>query len=218
LSIAAYRDAGDRCANDVEALRTCCRSLPARRVILYEGDTANEIYQLFDGWAFRYKATRDGRRQILSFLLPGDLIDLPLLHLNRLGHAVKSLTPVSLCVFARDRLSTYLCARMERVHNAGTLCASLSAEAGESLLDLGRRSAAERIAHLCLRIISKLRDRQLASGPVYPFPLTQIHIADATGLTPAHVGRTLTELRLARLLSMQRGWLTVPDIGALQRI
>ena len=198
-------------ASEIEAMRRRCATFSARRVICYEGDAPTEVYQVFDGWAFRYKVTRDGRRQILSFILPGDLIDLPLLNAERITHTVKSLTAISVCVFNRMQLSDFIYEDGQRARRAGAAFAAQSAAMDEQLLDLGQRSAFERIARLLHHLAVQLRRRGLAENGCCRIPLTQMHIADATGLTAVHVGRTLREMRSSKLLSLAQGWLTIED-------
>lgn len=202
----------------VEALRRRCATFAARRIICYEGDAPSELYQVFDGWAFRYKVTRDGRRQILSFVLPGDLIDLPLLNADRTTHAVKALTAISVCVFSRAELVDFIYGDDRRARRAGAAFAAQSAATDEQLLDLGQRSAFERIARLLSHLAAQLRRRGLAETGGCRLPLTQMHIADATGLTAVHVGRTLREMRKSDLLSLAQGWLTITDPKRLEAI
>lgn len=86
------------------------------------------------------------------------------------------------------------------------------------LVDLGRRSAEERIAHLVLRIIERLASQTVIREQRYPWPLRQQDIADATGLTPVHVSRTLAELRRSGIIDIERSILTVVDQARLESI
>lgn len=194
----------------IDAMRQPYRQFPARRVVFHEGDRLRQVYQLFDGWACRYKVLKDGRRQILSFLLPGDSINMPSLYRERAGYSVKTLTPISVCVFNAPDLLDFIHANPPVAERAAQFCANAGAEADERLLDLGRRSAYDRVRRLLAGIVQRLQLRGF-TGPVYPLPLTQLHIADATGLTPVHVGRILGEMRQSGLLEQTRGRLTLHD-------
>jgi CRP-like cAMP-binding protein len=205
-------------AASIEGMRRRSATFAARRILNYEGDAPKEVFQLFDGWAFRYKVTRDGRRQILSFILPGDLIDLPLLAIARINHAVKALTPISVCVFDRNQLADYVYADPLRARRVGALFAAHLGQADDRMLDLGQRSAFERIARLLGHLAAQLHRRGLSDETGGHFPLTQAHIADATGLTPVHVGRTLREMRKSNLLSLAQGRLTIHDPERLRAI
>jgi len=208
--IAFCGDDADLIAERIDALRQPHRQLPARRVVFHEGDRLRQVYQLFDGWACRYKVLKDGRRQILSFLLPGDSLNMPSLHRERAGYSVKTLTPISLCVFNAPDLLDFIRANPPIAERAAHFCIDAGAEADERLLDLGRRSAFDRVRRLLAGIVQRLQRRGF-TGPAYPLPLTQLHIADATGLTPVHVGRILGEMRQNGLLDQTRGRLTLHD-------
>jgi CRP-like cAMP-binding protein len=158
---------------------------------------------------------KDGRRQILSFLLPGDCLNMSTVFVDRIGYSVKTLTAISLCVFNADDLFDVICASPVVTRRAGAHCAKAHAEAEELILDLGRRMAFDRVRHLIGGLVKRLKARGFI-GPVYPLPLTQLHIADATGLTPVHVGRILGEMRQSKLLELQRGRLTLHDPDWLQ--
>ena len=96
--------------------------------ILMEGAHSAHLYTVLSGWAFRYKTLVDGRRQILNYLLPGDLVGLQGSVIGEMDHSVEALSPLVLCVFQRDRLDelfrnhpglgfdvTWLAAREERM-------------------------------------------------------------------------------------------------------
>lgn len=207
---------GDEVGLDlIEALRQPCRKVAARRVLFHEGERLPQVYQLFDGWAFRYKVMKDGRRQILSFLLPGDSINMSAIFVDRISYSVKTLTQVSLCVFDAGDLFNFIQSHPTVTRRAGIHCANANAAAEELILDLGRRTAFDRVRHLIAGLVKRLQARGFDSL-TYPLPLTQLHIADATGLTPVHVGRILGEMRHAKLLDLKRGWLTLHDLDWLQ--
>jgi CRP-like cAMP-binding protein len=216
--LTVYDPEGAERGAKIEALRRRCTTFAARRILCYEGDAPNEVFQLFDGWAFRYKVTRDGRRQILSFALPGDLIDLSLLNVERSSHAVRALTAISVCVFNRGELADFIYSDPQRARRAASFFSAHNAEAEEHLLDLGQRSAFERIARLLGHLVAQLQKRGLAERGGCRLPLTHGHIADATGLTTVHVGRTLREMRRSNLLSLAQGRLTIHDPERLQAI
>ena len=73
-------------------------SVPAGAEIIRAGDAAPELYTLYSGWAFRFKTLPDGRRQILNFLLPGDLLGLQAAMFDAALHGIEALTEAQLCV------------------------------------------------------------------------------------------------------------------------
>jgi len=86
------------------------------------------------------------------------------------------------------------------------------------LVSLGRMTALERIAHLLLELFDRMRQAGLAYGQQCAMPLTQIEIADMTGLTPVHVNRTLQSLRARELIELQSKWLRIPELSALRDV
>jgi CRP-like cAMP-binding protein len=202
----------------MENLRTGHRIFPAKRNIYREGDVAREMYMIFDGWAFRYKLLPGGRRQILSFLLPGDPVSLPLLMMDRLQFSVQSLTNVTACTFERTAFAEFVGLQPSLMRQADAFCLAANVMADERLTDLGRRSAYERVARLVLELLNRMEAKGLTTRNPMHFPLGQVHIADALGLTAIHAGRVLRRLRADRVLSLHRGRLEILDRAALQRI
>ncbi len=183
-----------------------------------EGQRGDRLFTVLDGWAFRYKTLADGRRQILNFLLPGDLVGLQSRLFDEAPHGVEALTSVTLCAFARDRTwdifrqfpslgfdLTWLCAHEERLVDDG-------------LLSVGRRTAAERVAMLVLLLWARAKQLAMVADGTLGFPLTQAHIADSLGLSVVHVNRTLQVLRKRRLFELTGGMLTRVDEDGLLRL
>lgn len=165
----------------------------AGTVFLEEGTRSAELYTVLSGWAFRFKMLDDGRRQILNYLLPGDLVGLQGSIIGEMEHSVEALTPLVLCVFQRDRLDelfrnhpglsfdvTWLAAREERMLD-------------DHLLSLGRRTAVERAAYLLAFLHSRAAAVGLGEQGVV-IPLTQQHVADTLGLSIVHTNKTLRRL------------------------
>lgn len=203
---------------EMERLRTGHRHFPAKRTIYREGEVAAEMLVIFDGWAFRYKLLPGGRRQILSFLLPGDPISLPLLAADRLSFSVQSLTSVTACAFDRGRFADFVAGQPLVAHQADVWCMAGQAAADERLTDLGRRSAYERVGRLILELVTRMEAKGIATGSPMFFPLGQSHIADALGLTPIHAGRVLRRFRSEGVLSLHRGRLEIMDRPALRKL
>jgi CRP-like cAMP-binding protein len=169
-------------------------------VILSEGSHSAQLFTLLSGWAFRYKMLEDGRRQILNYLLPGDLVGLQGSVLGEMEHSVEALTPTVLCVFQRDKLDdlfvkhpglgfdiTWLASREERMLD-------------ENLLSLGRRSAVERAAYLLAFLHSRASWVGLAERRKLLVPITQQHVADTLGLSLVHTNKTLKKLAEKKLI------------------
>lgn len=199
------------------------RKVGQRRVepggsIVAEGGAAAHVFTLLSGWAFRFKTMPDGRRQIMSFLLPGDILGLQAELLEATAHGVEAVTEVSLCAFARDTVwSVY------RVHPPLALDLTWLAAHGERLVDdamlsVGRRTAVESVAALLVSLFKRAESAGLREGDSVPFPLTQTHVADALGLSVVHTNRTMQRLRRMGLVRIADGRLAVGDLRSLRRI
>ena len=92
--------------------------------------------------------------------------------------------------------------------------------ADETIVDLGRRSASERIARLILGLVERLQNRNMTMGGAFEveFPLRQHHIADATGLTPVHVSKLLSEFRRNGLIRLSERSLAILDLAGFRAV
>ena len=194
------------------------RILPPKRNICREEKDTGELFTLYDGWAFTYKLLPDGRRQILDFLLPGSFIGLHVLWFKAMPHSVQTLTSVSLCVFDKEKFRDLL--RRKPEYEGGLLRYSASCQAyrNERLLDLGRRSAKERIARLALDLHDQLAERDMAHRGSFPFHLRHEHIADALGLATVPVGRALKTLRHDGLMEVGHDTARILDLKGLRKL
>jgi CRP-like cAMP-binding protein len=181
-----------------------------------EGDPADRIRIVLTGWMARYKTLEDGRRQIVSFALPGDTCDALIYLLRRMDHSIVCLTPVSFAEIDREHFERIIA--NDRILAEAFWCETLSNAAiqREWTMNLGRRDAFERVAHLLCELIERLRPVGLWDGNSCAFPVTQLDLADATGLSVVHVNRTLQELRSSGLLGLRDRTLTVNDLDALK--
>lgn len=160
------------------------------------------------GWACRRRLLTDGRRQIFSFVLPGDVVA------DADGRVEASaLTPVE----AVD--AEHLRRAAEHHPGLAQAFAAMADQQQRLLLDqvvrLGRMSALERLAHLLLELRERLAAVGLADEQRLPLPLTQEVMADALGLSIVHVNRTLQQLRQDGLLELRSGVATLPDPARL---
>ena len=190
--------------------------------LLREGEPAEYVYTLFSGWMIFYKSLPSGKRQILRFALPGDLIGFQPVLQAPMNYSVRTLTEVELCAFPRAKLGTMLEERPELATRLALMNARDAALCQHHLLGTGRKSAKERVAFLLLEILYRVRSmEQIMSvhedGSI-DFPVAQEEIGDAVGLTTVHVNRTLKELRDEGLVTNNHRRLTVHDEGTLKEI
>jgi CRP-like cAMP-binding protein len=169
-------------------------TFPTGTEIIRAGQDSPELYTLYSGWAFRFKTLPDGRRQILNFLLPGDLLGLQAAMFDAAQHGIEALTDVELCLLPRHKIWNLFGQVPELAFDVAWLGASEESQVDENLLSTGRRSAAERIAALILILYRRADALALTENHTFSFPLSQQHIADALGLSLVHTNKTLARL------------------------
>jgi CRP-like cAMP-binding protein len=172
----------------------------AGSMILSEGSHSAQLFTLLSGWAFRYKTLEDGRRQILNYLLPGDLVGLQGSVIGEMQHSVESLSPVVLCVFQRDSLPTLFKNHPGLAFDITWLASREERMLDENLLSVGRRSAMERAAYLIAFIYQRAARVGLAQGKRLLIPISQQHVADTLGLSIVHTNKTLRKLSDRKLI------------------
>lgn len=209
--LALYQDLKDGEVKEIERLRRGTRHVPARRIILRANETPAEIYTLREGWAFRFMLLPDGRRQILTYYLPGSSIPYEVLRAPRLHFSVQTLTDVTLCVFRVEDIKRFVEDRPEAYRRLCFFYERRAIMFDHFVTDLGKRTAQEKIARLILNLHERLARRGLARDFSFTFPLRQEHIADTLGLTPVHVSRTMGVLRHEGLIDIQGQTLTITN-------
>jgi CRP-like cAMP-binding protein len=186
--------------------------------IVREGDHSPDCHVVLSGLACRYKILPDGERQIMAFLVPGDLCDAEIFILKEMDHSVGALTESRTALISGEIMKELL--RKEgRLSEAlwwGTLT-----DLGvlrERIVCHGRRDAHEHIAHLIYEMLVRYRIVGLAKDDSFDFPITQTELADASGLTPMHVNRVLRRLREEQLVHFHGKLLTVLDHERLKQM
>ncbi|WP_425228869.1 Crp/Fnr family transcriptional regulator [Sphingomonas sp.] len=184
--------------------------------LVREGEGADTLFIVAEGWAFRYTTTREGNRQLPALILPGDVGNLDSLMFDRLDYGVRTITPAKIVALPRDR-ALELSARHSGIARTFTWLGLLeNVILSRWAQSLGRRSAAERLAHLLCELSVRLgADNEAQSS--FAFPLTQEQIADVLGLTSVHVNRTMQYLRTGGLIQIANRILTIPDLAKLRQ-
>lgn len=189
-----------------------------QQVVYRAGMATEQVSIIRSGWSFRFARLSDGRRQILSVLLPGDFFSVTSAFRGELPFSVQTLTESQFCRFDRNELAARLFGDRAAFDAVVAMFAAETARADDLVLDLGRRAADERIARLILDLMRRLSVLGMVHGTSFEFPLRQEHIADIVGLTPVHVSRVITMFRKAKMIEIEQRVLTVLDVGELERI
>lgn len=186
--------------------------------LVREGQKANDCALLLRGFAFRQKLLRNGGRQIISFHVPTEFVDLQNAMIGIADHNVQSLSRCEVAVITREDILGIM-DRHPAVRDAmwrDTLIDS--AVFREWVVNVGRRNSRARIAHLLCELAVRLKRVSGAEEATFEFPVTQEQLADATGLTPVHTNRTLQSLRKDALIQLTSRSLTVMDWDRLREV
>lgn len=202
----------------IESLPVRTHTLAARQDIVRDGDKPSHCCLILDGWACRYKLPGDGRRQILSFHILGDVPDLQSLHIPTMDHGVATVTKATVAFIPHESLRELT---LRHPSIGALLWRDTLIDAGifrAWMVGMGRRSAFEQVAHLFCEMYLKLQVVGLAEHYRCPLPLTQIDLADALGLTNVHVNRVLKEMRGRTLITLHGQTLVIEAWDELLRV
>jgi CRP-like cAMP-binding protein len=191
------------------------RSFARENYLIREGEPTKACMLLITGYAYRQKLVADGARQIISFHIPGEFIDIQNAMLDVADHNLQSLGRSTVAAVSKEAL-TSLMAKDPDVRRAIWLDSLIDASVfREWVVNVGRRNATARIAHLLCELALRIDTSGVADGSMFEFPLTQEQLADATGLTAVHTNRVLQSLRKEGLISLAANRLTIIDWKAL---
>ncbi len=205
---------------NVQTLRTLdhkLRRFERGQDIVRGGGRTSSAFIVTEGWACSYKTLATDRRQITSFYLPGDLLSANLFSHGRADYAVECLTSVAAMEFAASDFD------LSSPGSSACLVQTLACKMqlamsiqSEWIVNLGQRSAAERLGHLLCEIFHRLRKAGLTDRDQCSIPLRQSHLAEATGISLVHVNRLIKSLRSAGLIVSRGRYLAIPDLSALE--
>ena len=205
---------------DREVLGALChdvREVPAHSDIVREGDSPAFVHLMVEGWAGRYKILPDGARQITALLIPGDFCDAHVTVLREMDHSVLALTPSKVAYIPHEAIEG-----LPLLHPGLARALWWTSLVDEAVLrawivNLGRRDAHERVAHLLCELHLRLANVGLVQNDHFALPLTQEVLADALGLTAVHINRVLQRLRGEGLLTLTGRVLNILDGAGLRR-
>ncbi|WP_246215620.1 Crp/Fnr family transcriptional regulator [Microvirga makkahensis] len=186
--------------------------------IVREGDRPSRSCLILEGFACTYKVTADGKRQIVAFNISGDIPDLQSLHLKVLDSSVGTIESCKVGFIPHEALHD-LCTRNPRI--AAAFWRETLVDAAifrEWVINIGRREAYSRTAHLLCELLTRLRAVDLAEDHTCDLPITQSELGDALGITTVHVNRVFQQLRTDGLIETNGIRLTVPDWAKLKQV
>ncbi len=173
---------------------------------------------LLSGLAYRHKLTPDGSRQIVSLHIPGDMVDLEGSLLKVMDHNVQVLTHAEIAFVPGEAIRQMIEAHPRIGHAMWVDTLIDGSIFREWVVNVGRRDARARIAHLLCEFARRLEVAGLGEKGGYSFPMTQEQLADATGLTSVHVNRTLKSLEAEGLIKREKRFVLIPDWERLRDV
>lgn len=203
------------------ALRTVLSEIvevPADHDIVRQHDRVTQSNLVLDGWAFRYIALADGRRQIVSVHIPGDFVDLHSFPLQVMDHSVATFTACRIAIAPHERVRAVT---EQHPHLARLFWLSTLIDAAihrQWLLGAGQRSALEHAAHRLCELCVRLETVGLAQDHAFVMPMSQAEFADALGVSSVHANRVIQELRAQGLVAWEGRRVTILDWPRLSRI
>ena len=193
------------------ALPCTLKSLSPGSYAVREGEPPTGCGVLVSGFAYRQKLTGDGGRQILSIHLPGEALDFQNIFLNVADHSVQMLTRCQLAVIPRADIQRIVRSSASIGH---AILVNILVDASifrEWVLNVGRRDAKSRLAHVLCELAVRLDAHGLAEDMGYHLPMTQAELADSLGLTPVHLNRVIRSLELDGLINRSKRDISFPD-------
>jgi len=182
--------------------------------MLSQGVVSPHLYSVLQGVLFRFKTLEDGRRQIVNYLFPGDMVGLQGAMEDPLHHGVEALTEARLCIFQRERFLELFAVHPRLGFDVAWLAARQEVSLDEHLTSVGRRSARERIVYLALFLYLRGRATGITGDSHLDIALTQAQIADTIGLSVVHTNKTLQALRRSNLIEWTAERIGIHDMDA----
>ena len=194
---------------EINALPITVKEYAAERAVVSDGDRATECCLIVEGFCVRSKTIADGKRQILSIHIAGEIPDLMSLFLHVMDHDLSTMTPSTLGFINHEAL--------RKLHHRRPNVAEIfwrdtlidAAMFREWIVNVGQRPAPARLAHVLAELRERLKVIGRVSGSDFEMPLTQEQIGEALGITSVHANRVIKQLRQDEIVDVQRGRVSV---------
>jgi len=194
------------------------RQIKKRKDLVVAGDEYRNLCFVKDGHAIRYKLLRSGKRQILNVILPGDVIGFPVSFFDRSIYSVVAVSDLTYNVCPLDSYVRLCCEQPRFGLALSWLAAHEAAIYAEHIVDLGRRTPLERLAHFLLEIHARLLAVGRAEKTRFELPFSQEVMADVLGLSVPHLNRVMQQLRAEQLITSRAREVELTDMTSLQTL
>lgn len=185
------------------------------QTILTEGENAAHLYTVLSGWVMKHKSLEDGRRQIINYAFPGDMLGLQGAAFGKMQHSIEALSAVTLCVFDKSKLWSLYEKHPGLGFDITWLAAHEKSILADFLVTVGQRTASERVAFVLLNLFRRARDSGMVKRGTMDLPLTQEHLADTIGFSLVHTNRSLSRVRRLGAFDWHGPTFTMRDEDAL---
>jgi CRP-like cAMP-binding protein len=194
------------------------RIVKKRKDLVVVGDQYRNLCFVKDGYAIRYKLLRSGKRQILNVILPGDVIGFPVSFFDRSIYSVVAVSDLTYSICSLDAYARLCYERPQFGLALSWLAAYEAAIYAEHIVDLGRRTPLERMAHFLLELHARLLAVGRAQKTSFDLPFSQELMADVLGLSVPHLNRVMQRLRADQLITTRTRLVELTDMASLQTL
>jgi CRP-like cAMP-binding protein len=202
----------------LQELFAAARPVPRRQDIVLEGRQSRSFYLVLDGLLIRYRITREGRRQVVNLVVPGDITGTPSCFFESALYSVRTLTNATIVPVSVETMSGLLDTQPHLAAKLFWLCSCDAALSAEHVVVVGQQCARGRIAHFLLELLFRLRAIGLADDNSFRMPFSQEVIGDALGLSLAYVNRELRNLAADGLVLIRRRTVVITDLAELSDV
>ena len=216
--LAHYSDVNTTCLDQIESLPHRIESRDPGDEIVTEGDRIDYVFFIESGWAIRYRLIDDGRRQILNFMLPGDCFDLMSVTNAASDHNVAAATSVTIRRIKSEDFLRVIAGNAALAASFWWVAIHEESILREQIVRNGRRNARERVGHMILELNRRISMSTGMPSDEVEIPVRQSLLADALGLSPVHVSRTISVLKRAGLISQTPSGFKILDRAFLSKI
>jgi CRP-like cAMP-binding protein len=204
--------------NNLRAVIDSEMTVKKRRDLVIDGYEYRKLCFVQEGFAARYKVLRNGKRQVVNVVVPGDVVGLPGSFLDRASYSVVAVTDMRLQVCALESFVA-LCYRSPKFGLAlSWLAVHEAVTYAEHIIDIGRRTPIERLARFLLEMQSRLAMVGLAGDSGFELPFSQEVISDALGLSVPHLNRMLARLRSDGVIAVRRRYVEFLDRKGIESL
>ena len=217
LKLSSFTDLSATDRTHLDHLARSPTRMRAGEDLIREGDRPERVFLLLSGWAYRYKVLADGKRQIVAYLLPGDLCDAHIFILGKMDHSIGLLSNATVATVSRETMID-VTERSPAIARA-LWWSTLVDEAvlRHWLINVGQRDAYHRIAHLFCELWERASQVGLVSGGAFDLPLTQEQLGDTLGMTSVHTNRVLQRMRGEGIITFESKRLIIRDMQGIRR-